>query len=60
MFRCIAKEKTARKDFAKESDYHGRAGKSPIIQYNNNLVNPVISHRFVESSKVSISEKILQ
>ena len=46
------------KSVIKESEYHGKGHKSTIIYYD--LIIPVILHRAVKGSKVSLSEKIPQ
>ena len=50
--------KMARKIVIVEPEYDGSSGKSSIIYYD--LIIPVILHRPVGGSKVSLSEKILQ
>ena len=47
-----------RKSVIEEPECHGRGDKSTIIYYD--LIIPVILHRPVEGSKVSLSEKIPQ
>ena len=46
------------KNVIEEPEYHGRGQKSTIIY--NDLIIPVILHRAVGGSKVSLSEKIPQ
>ena len=46
----------ARKSAVVEPEYHGRGDKSTIIYYD--LIIPVILHRSVKGSEVSLSEKI--
>ena len=46
------------KNVIEEPEYHGRGQKSTIIYYD--LIIPVILHRAVGGSKVSLSEKIPQ
>ena len=46
------------KSVIEEPEYHGRGHKSIMIYYD--LIIPVILHRAVGGSKVSLSEKIPQ
>ena len=48
----------ARKSVIEEPEYHGRGDKSTITYYD--LIIPVILHRAVGGSKVSLLEKIPQ
>ena len=48
----------ARKSVIEEPEYHGRGDKNAITYYD--LIIPVILHRAVGGSKVSLSEKIPQ
>ena len=48
----------ARKSVIEEPEYHKRDDKSTITYYD--LIIPVILHRAVGGSKVSLSEKIPQ
>ena len=48
----------ARKRVIEEPEYYGRGDKSTITYYD--LIIPVILHRTVEGSKVTLSEKIPQ
>ena len=48
----------ARKSVIEEPEYYGKGDKSTITYYD--LIIPVILHRAVGGSKVSLSEKIQQ
>ena len=48
----------ARKSVIQEPKYHGKGNKSTITYYD--LIIPVILHKAVEGSKLSLSEKIPQ